>query len=141
MRGSFQGSPGLPLILGVVGLALHELWKKRTQLVEEPVGAEDQLLGHILILSGVAFFPFYRSAVWSQSLIWLIVLIGIACSSWGLGFFRKHTVPALLMALSVYPRPGETTPFAVGTGDSLPSTRSLHGLGGQLNAEGNRSNG
>lgn len=106
---AFQGSPGLPLMLGVVGLALHELWKQRTQLAKEAVGVEDRLLGHILILSGVVFFPFYRTAIWSQSLIWLIILIGIACSSWGIGFFRKQTVPALLMALSVYPRPGETT--------------------------------
>ncbi|MGI0484484.1 cyanoexosortase C [Pantanalinema rosaneae CENA516] len=101
-----QGSAGLPLILAVVFLGFHELWKQRQALAQTTAAEEDQLLGHILILSGVILFPFCRSVIWPQALIWLLVLAGIACSSWGVSFFRKYPLPILLIALSVYPKPG-----------------------------------
>jgi hypothetical protein len=101
-----QGSAGLPLIAAVVFLALQELWKQRKQLAQTTASNEDQLLGHILILSGVVLFPFCRFEIWSQALIWLLVLVGIACSSWGVSFLWKYPLPILLILLSVYPKPG-----------------------------------
>jgi exosortase len=96
----------LPLISAVVFLALQELWKKRKELAHTTASNEDQLLGHILILSGVVLFPFCRFEIWSQALIWLLVLVGIACSSWGVSFLWKYPLPILLILLSVYPKPG-----------------------------------
>ena len=51
-------------------------------------------------------FPFCRFEMWSQALIWLLVLAGIACSTWGIDFFRKYPLPIILIVLSVYPKPG-----------------------------------
>jgi len=101
-----QGSAGLPLITAVVFLALQELWKKRKELAETTASDEDQLLGHILILGGVVLFPFCRFEIWSQALIWLLVLAGIACSTCGVNFFRKYPLPIILIVLSAYPKPG-----------------------------------
>ncbi|MBW4693568.1 MAG: cyanoexosortase C [Lyngbya sp. HA4199-MV5] len=103
-----RGSSSLVLLLAIVYLGLQELWKQRKQLAKSRVSDADRFLGHALILAGIVLFPFCRFAIWSQALVWLIVLIGIACSSWGGGFFRRHALPTALMGLSVYPRPGET---------------------------------
>jgi hypothetical protein len=51
-------------------------------------------------------FPFCRFEIWSQALIWLLVLAGIACSTWGVNFFRKYPLPIILIVLSAYPKPG-----------------------------------
>lgn len=104
--GAAQGSAGLPLITAAVGLGLYELWKRRQELSQLTASSEDQLLGHTLIVSGALLFPFCRFAVWPQALIWLLVLIGIVCSTWGISFFRRHPLPVLLMAISIYPKPG-----------------------------------
>lgn len=101
-----QGSAGLPLITAVVFIALRYLWKQRHQLAKQVASEEDRLLGHIMILSGVVLFPFCRFAVWPQAAIWLLVLAGIACSSWGADVFIRHPLPSLLIPLSVYPKPG-----------------------------------
>lgn len=103
---AIQGSTGLVLISGVLVFGLRTLWKQRKQLAQLAASPEDQLLGHLLILSGVVLFPFCRFAFWSQALLWLLILIGIAISHWGVNFFIKYSLPASLIALSVYPRPG-----------------------------------
>lgn len=103
-----KGSSSLILLLAIVYLGLQALWKHRKQLAASKVSDEDRFLGHTLILASVVLFPFCRFAVWSQALLWFVVLIGIACSSWGGGFFRKHMLSTVLMTLSVYPQPGET---------------------------------
>lgn len=101
-----QGSAGLPLISATVYLGLQQLWKQRRNLATIQASEEDELLGHALILSSVALFPFCRSEIWSQAVIWLLILIGIACSSWGVRFFTQYPLPTVLLALSVYPKPG-----------------------------------
>ena len=101
------GSVSLWLMLAVVFLGLQDLWKQRHQLALT-ASDEDRLLGHLLILGGVGLFPFCRFALWPQALIWLLILVGIACSSWGLSFFRQYPIPTLLIPLSVYPKPSVT---------------------------------
>ncbi len=108
VRGS-RGSLGLFLISGMVFLAFQNLWGQRKELSKMTASEEDQLLGHLLILAGFAVFPFCRFALWSQGLAWLIVLTGIVCSTWGATFFNRYKLATLLVALSVYPRPGDTT--------------------------------
>ena len=103
---SHQGSTGLVLVAGVLYLAFRDLWKRRQQLAELQAAEEDQLIGHILLGAAIVLFPFCRFALWSQAVIGLLVLIGIACSSWGIGFFWKYPLPSLLIPLSLYPRPG-----------------------------------
>lgn len=105
---SVSGSTGLVLIAGVLGLAFSDLWRRRQQLFHLRASEEDRFLGHILILSGIVIFPFCRFALWSQAIVWLLVLVGIAFSSWGVDFFNQYRLVTLLMPLSVYPRPGIT---------------------------------
>lgn len=108
VRGA-HGSLGLFLIGGMVFVAFQNLWSHRKKLNQIAASEEDRLLGYVLILSGFVIFPFCRFALWSQGLVWLIVLTGIICSTWGATFFNRYKLVTLLLAMSVYPRPGETT--------------------------------
>jgi exosortase/archaeosortase family protein len=103
-----QGSAGLPLIAAAVFLGFQQLWQHRQQIAQLKASEEDKLLGHTLIISGVVLFPFCRFEIWSQAVLWLLILVGIACSSWGVSFFRKYLLATVLMTLSVYPKPGVT---------------------------------
>ncbi len=104
--GALQGSAGLPLIAAVVFLGAQELWKRRRELSQMTASSEDQFLGHLLIISGAILFPFCRFDIWPQALIWLLILAGIAFSSWGLSFFQRYPLLILLVLISVYPKPG-----------------------------------
>lgn len=103
---AIQGKTGWFLLTAMLYLAGSELWSNRRSLQQLVASPSDRLLGHILILAGVVLFPFCRFALWSQAIVWLIVLVGIACGSWGVGFFARFRLPTLLIGLSVYPRPG-----------------------------------
>lgn len=109
---SHHGSTGLVLVAGVLYLGFQNLWKHRQHLAKLQASEEDQLIGHLLIGAAIVLFPFCRFALWSQAAVWLIVLVGIACSTWGLGFFLKYPLPTLLISLSIYSRPGEAIKMA-----------------------------
>lgn len=103
---ALKGAASWYIIAGMLGFAAFELWQKRDLLAKLHAPEEDRVLGYFLILGGVLLFPFCRFALWSQAMIWLLILIGIACSTWGLRFFQKFTLPAVFIGLSVYPRLG-----------------------------------
>lgn len=103
---AFSGAVSWFLILGMLYLASLELLKKRHRLEKLAASEADRLLGHTLIFSGIVLFPFFRFAIWSQAIIWLIVLVGIAVSSWGVAFFKQFKIATLFMTLTVYPRLG-----------------------------------
>ncbi len=98
---------GMPSILMTcsIGLGLHMLWLKRYQLAKLQVSEADQLFGHMLIIGGVILAPVAFGAEWSQRLDWTIILLGIACSCWGLGFFRMNPLPVFLIAIGLIPEP------------------------------------
>ncbi|QKD81612.1 cyanoexosortase C [Thermoleptolyngbya sichuanensis A183] len=101
-----QGSAGLPLLSVMVFLGLQQLWKRRDQLAQMHASEEDQFLGHLLIGCSVLLFPFCRFAIWPQSILWLLALAGIACSTWGVSFFWRYPVAVGMLALTAYPKPG-----------------------------------
>jgi exosortase/archaeosortase family protein len=103
---SLGGAAGWLLILVMLSLAFSDLWKKRHQLEKLTAPEADRLLGHLLIASAVFVFPFCRFAIWSQAILWLIILVGIAVSSWGVTFFRQFKLAALFFGLTVYPKLG-----------------------------------
>lgn len=123
---SHQGSTGLALVVGVLYLGFQNLWKHRRQLAELRASEEDQLIGHFLIGAAIVLFPFCRFALWSQALVWLIALVGIACSTWGAEFFWKYPLPSLLIPLSIYSRPGVTAKIVWLS--ITPSSHLLEGL-------------
>jgi exosortase/archaeosortase family protein len=87
-------------------LALSDLWEKRHEIGELAASEADRLLGHLLIISGIFVFPFCRFALWSQAIVWLMVMIGIAISSWGVTFFQQFKLATFFMGLTVYPKLG-----------------------------------
>jgi exosortase len=112
---SFKGSSSGMLQLVALALGGYQLWKQRQRLETLAAPEEDQLLGHILILSGVLLFPICLVATWSQAMVsalimamvCAIILVGIACSHWGISFFSTYSVPTFLLCLGLLPKPAE----------------------------------
>jgi exosortase/archaeosortase family protein len=103
-----QSTDGFTLATCFVGLGFYCLWKARSQLRLLSASEEDRLLGHVLIVTGALLFPFCRFAIWPQTLLWLVVLIGIACSTWGLRFFQQQQPLVVSALISAYPQPTAT---------------------------------
>lgn len=103
---AIKGKMGFFLILIMLSMASIESWSKRRLLQQLESSEEDRWLGYLLIVSGTVLFPFCRFALWSQSLVWLIVLVGIAISTWGVQLFYKFIMPTFFLGLTVYPRIG-----------------------------------
>lgn len=101
----FQGVAFPLIVFAASYFAVQELWCDRHKLTKLTATLKQQRLGHILILSGVVSSPFCGFAFWPQALLWLLILVGIALSSWGLGFFKKYPHPIFLILLSVHPTP------------------------------------
>lgn len=108
---ALKGKIGWFLILSMLFLAGLELWSKRQALEQLKASEEDRLIGYLLIASGAVLFPFCRFAIWPQALLWLLILIGIVCSIWGIGFFRQFIMPTFFVGLTVYPRLGIVSRF------------------------------
>jgi exosortase len=103
-----QDSDGFTLVTCFVGLSFYFLWRERKQLALLEASEEDRLLGYVLIVCGTVLFPFCRFAIWPQALLWLIILAGIACCSWGIQFFGLHKLLLVSALVTVYPQPGVT---------------------------------
>lgn len=102
--GTLNGAASLIMVVAI-GLGLHLLWKDRMHLARLQVEPEDQWLGHSIILAGVGLAPFCAFSEWSQKLVWIFILIGIALSSWGMLFFRKYSLPVALVGFGFFPQP------------------------------------
>lgn len=108
---ALKGKIGWFLILSMLFLAGLEIWSKRKVLNTLSASEEDRLIGHLLIFAGVGLFPFLRYALWPQALLWLLILVGIAMSTWGLSVFSNFFMPAFFIGLTVYPRIGLISRF------------------------------
>ena len=108
---ALKGKIGWFLIVSMLFLAGLELWNKRKVLRRLEASEEDRFLGYLLVGSGAMLFPFCRFAIWPQALLWLMILIGIVCMTWGLGFFRQFMMPTFFVGLTVYPRIGLISRF------------------------------
>lgn len=108
---ALKGKVGWFLVLCMLGLAAAELWNRRSKLSVLNASEEDRLIGYLLIACAAILFPFCRFAIWPQSILWLMVLAGIACSTWGVSFFRQFILPTALIGLTVYPRIGFISRF------------------------------
>ena len=103
-RGDASGSCTLAVCLAVIGAT--KLWQQRYELAKiSPLNA-DRCLGDGLVVVGIFLFPFCRGALWSQALLWLMILVGIAMSRWGMPFFREYPGMSWAFGLSAYPNPG-----------------------------------
>jgi exosortase/archaeosortase family protein len=89
--------------MGFIYWSVKRFWQCRHELINSVTSEEDRLIGHLLILSGAVMFSFFHSSVSFQALLVMLILVGIACSSWGLSFFRKFPLASALLLISVYP--------------------------------------
>ncbi|MGF1523894.1 MAG: cyanoexosortase C [Leptolyngbyaceae cyanobacterium] len=83
-----------------------DLYQKRTVLQKYVAPEEDKIIGYALIISGVLAYPFCRFAIWPQALLWLVIMLGIIISTWGLGFFTQNKLSTIFLCFTVYPRLG-----------------------------------
>ena len=102
--GTFHGAASL-LLLSAFALGVYQLWLQRNSLGKLAANSEDIWLGHTIILMGIGATPLCAFAEWSQKVIWLMILSGIALSTWGTAFFTKHLAPTFLIAIGLFPQP------------------------------------
>ncbi|MFK8186048.1 MAG: cyanoexosortase C [Phormidesmis sp.] len=103
---ALKGKIGWFLILSMLLLSGLEIWSKRQTLKVSTASSEDRILGYLLIVASLVLYPFCRFAIWPQAILWFIVLLGIACSTWGLRIFSQFMIPTFFIGLTVYPRIG-----------------------------------
>lgn len=99
----FMGKVDSFIIMGLFCFAGIELWNKRQIFSKLVASEEDRFLGHIWIIVGVGLFPFCRFALWPQSLLCLLILLGIIVSTWGFKLFSKVFAPLFAIGLTFYP--------------------------------------
>ncbi|WP_416672225.1 cyanoexosortase C [Egbenema bharatensis] len=102
---TFNGSVS-SVMLAVGALGVYFIWQDRRQLAKLKASEEDRLLGHIIVISGIMLSPLCTFAEWSQRLIWIYILIGIAFSSWGFRFFKLHPISIFLIVMGLFPNLG-----------------------------------
>lgn len=98
-----DGSLGLLLNSALIFLGVRQLWQCRTDLARSSASLEDRIVGYLLMGVGVAAFFGYNAQIFAQVLSVAMILVGAAYSCWGLRFFYKYWLPALLLLLSVHP--------------------------------------
>jgi exosortase/archaeosortase family protein len=96
-----SGMPHLILNVLLIGLAIRQLRRERTSVLE--VAIEDQWLGSGLILGGLAIFYLYYPAITSQSLGCMIIFVGGVLSYQGLPFLRRQWLAIALVIASFHP--------------------------------------
>jgi exosortase/archaeosortase family protein len=100
---SFTGDPSFPCLIAIAAcLGLSKLWKQRQALAQLKPKTTVKVLGYSLIGVGIVLFPVCSYSFSLQAALWLLILIGIALSSWGIEFFKQYLSIAFLMALSVH---------------------------------------
>lgn len=100
-----QGSAGAPLVVGCLAVGLYQLWSNRQAIAQLEPTEGDRAMGYLMIFGGVLLFPFCRFDVWPQAMLWVVILAGIAVSSWGPSFFLKYRLPVMMALLTAYPQP------------------------------------
>ncbi|WP_242036459.1 cyanoexosortase C [Leptolyngbya sp. FACHB-321] len=111
----FKGSSSGMLQMAAISLGAQQLWKQRQQLTKQTALEEDQLLGHMLTISGVLLFPVCLLMTWAEPMVSAlvsaavcsIILAGIACSQWGASFFSSYPLSIFLICLGLLPKPAE----------------------------------
>lgn len=97
------GSSNVILNAGFIYLGLEALWKQRQSLVATVSSSDDRLSGHLFILGGAALFPFCLMSSSLQAFVVMVILAGIALSTWGMECFIRYPRAIGLLLVGVYP--------------------------------------
>jgi exosortase/archaeosortase family protein len=104
LSGTFHGAASV-LMVALIALGIHRLWKRRSHLAALTAEADDRLIGHLLLICGIAIAPFCFSTEWMQKLCGMLILAGVASSTWGVQFFRFYKLPTALIIVGLFPQP------------------------------------
>lgn len=99
------GSDGFLLILAAMAIAVHWLWRNRDKIAQMTAEEGDLILGRLLIIGSIIFFPFAQANVWLEALLFFTALAGAAISLWGLQFLATYPLPTLLLIFAFFPKP------------------------------------
>jgi exosortase/archaeosortase family protein len=105
-RGIVEGHSDSILNFGLIFLALQTVHSQRCKLRDLRVEGDDRFMGYMVMLVGIATFVFFHSIVFSasfQAMAVMLILLGIACSSWGLAFFSLFPAAIAYLLIGVYP--------------------------------------
>jgi len=102
--GTINGAASL-LLVSALGLGFYQLWTQRERLAQLKASSDDRWLGHLIIWVGLGAAPFCVFAEWSQKLVWLFILMGIAISTWGFPFVARFPAPVFLIGVGLFPQP------------------------------------
>ncbi len=100
---TLQGSSTVLLNLGCLYLGATTLWTQRHTVLSWTSNRGDRLLGSGLILASAAAFLVGWSSISLQALTTMLILTGIAWSSWGIRFFKSFGFAGALVLVSLYP--------------------------------------
>lgn len=102
VMGTLVGAGSL-LLLIAAAIGIYMVWQKREQLANLMPSDEDRWIGYCIIFSGIFVAPFCATAEWSQKILLMMILLGVAISSWGLSFFSQYPIPVFLIGLGLFP--------------------------------------
>jgi exosortase/archaeosortase family protein len=105
-HGIIEGKSDSILNFGFLALGLQAVHQRRAQLKTLEVRSDDRFLGYGLMLIGIVAFSFYRAIHYSisfQALAVMLIVLGIAGSSWSLAFFPRFLSATGFVLFSVYP--------------------------------------
>lgn len=102
-KATLGGSTNLFFNFGFLYLGVDRLWRNRTSLAKVLPTDEERLTGYLIIFSSAALMPFCLSSISLRALLWAVILIGIAYSSWGIAFLKTYYLASVLILLSFYP--------------------------------------
>jgi exosortase/archaeosortase family protein len=102
--GVVQGRSDGILNFGLIFLGLQTIHTQRHKLKElQAIGGDDRFLGYGLMLTGIVTFIAFTVSPSFQALAVMLILLGIAGSTWGLGFFSIFPWSMLYLLIGVYP--------------------------------------
>ena len=103
IQGILAGRSTIVLNLGFLGLGLERLWRHREEIAATKVWPDDRAIGHCLILGGALWLPFSLHSVSLQAFLWMLVLIGMAWSSFTPQLFGRFPLASAFILVSMYP--------------------------------------
>lgn len=98
-----QGGSTPLLNMGFLYLGFDSLWRQRQKLVIVSANNPDRVMGRLLVLGCATFFPFCLTSISLQSLICMMIVIGMTFCCWGIEFFPQHPRAIVLLLIGLYP--------------------------------------
>ncbi len=107
-----EGGSDFILNFGFIALAARQLYHRRQELRTFKALSDDRFLGYAVLLFGcllLLFFRFFHTSISLQAFAAMVMLIGVAMSTWGLEFFQRFWAATVLMLVGIYPDLGYIT--------------------------------